>query len=90
MTPLESLTSGIITPKNFIPGSNLIVFPPFSLQTLLDLRASPNYKDAKGMTPLYLSVLHNISPDITEVLLKDQAEMNTTDDQGWREIHQVS
>ena len=41
------------------------------------------------MTPLYLSVLHNVSPDITEVLLKDQAEMNMSDDQGWREIHQV-
>ncbi|XP_072045058.1 SH3 and multiple ankyrin repeat domains protein 3-like isoform X1 [Amphiura filiformis] len=60
------------------------------LETLLDLRASPNYKDNKGMTPLYLSVLHNINPAITEILLKDQAEMNTGDDQGWREIHQAA
>ena len=38
-----------------------------AVKTLLDLGGSPNYRDAKGLTPLYLSVMGNTDPNITQV-----------------------
>lgn len=59
------------------------------LQTLLDLGASPDYKDARGLTPLYYSVSNDTSQLCTEMLLHERAYVGTHDDQGWCEIHQV-
>ena len=61
-----------------------------ALRTLLDLGASPNYKDAKGLTPLYLSVSMSVMPELCEMLLHDHAAVGAQDMQGWQEVHQVS
>lgn len=61
-----------------------------SVKTLLDLGGSPNYKDAKGLTPLYLSVTCKTDPLLCETLLHDHATIGATDLQGWQEVHQVS
>ena len=61
------------------------------MQTLLDLGASPNYKDTKGLTPLYHCILNtNSSPQCTQMLLHDRAEIEQKDSAGWTELHQVS
>ncbi|CAG9807365.1 unnamed protein product [Chironomus riparius] len=60
-----------------------------SVMTLLELGASPNYRDAKMLTPAYLSVLKKTDPKITEVLLHDHATLGTQDTQGWNEVHQA-
>ena len=60
-----------------------------SIRTLLDLGASPNYKDAKGLTPLYLTVSHATDVILTEMLLHDHALVGAQDLQGWQEVHQV-
>lgn len=58
--------------------------------TLLELGASPNYKDAKGLTPLYLAVTHNTDPLLCESLLHNRALIGAQDLQGWQEVHQVN
>lgn len=58
-------------------------------RTLLELGASPNYRDARGLTPLYLSVIKKTDAKICESLLHDHATLSITDAQGWMEIHQV-
>lgn len=60
-----------------------------AMKTLLELGASPNYKDAKGLTPLYLTITHNVEPQFTETLLHDHATIGAQDLQGWQEVHQV-
>ena len=61
-----------------------------TVQTLLDLGASPNYKDTKGLTPLYHCVLNDTSsPQCTQMLLHDHAEIEHRDTAGWTELHQV-
>uniref|UniRef100_A0A2R5L8X2 Putative ankyrin n=1 Tax=Ornithodoros turicata TaxID=34597 RepID=A0A2R5L8X2_9ACAR len=60
-----------------------------ALKTLLDLGASPNYKDARGLTPLYYTVVYNADPQLTELLLHDHAQPGTADPQGWQEVHQA-
>ena len=60
-----------------------------SIRTLLDLGASPNYKDAKGLSPLYLAVSHSADVTLTEMLLHDHAIVGAQDLQGWQEVHQV-
>lgn len=62
---------------------------PYS-QTLLDLGASPDYKDSRGLTPLYHSALGGGDALCCELLLHDHAQLGTTDENGWQEIHQVS
>ena len=64
------------------------IFSPF--QTLLDLGASPNYKDAQGLTPLYHCVCHSTNPHVAESLLHDHSLLGIQDEQGWAEVHQVS
>ncbi|XP_015834869.1 SH3 and multiple ankyrin repeat domains protein 3 isoform X3 [Tribolium castaneum] len=60
-----------------------------AMKTLLELGASPNYKDAKGLTPLYLTITHNVDPQFTETLLHDHATTGAQDLQGWQEVHQA-
>lgn len=60
-----------------------------ALRTLLDLGASPNYKDAKGLTPLYLTVTQSADVDLMDTLLHDHAQIGLADLQGWQEVHQV-
>lgn len=59
-----------------------------ALQTLLDLGASPNYKDLKGLTPLYYCVTNSSDVVCCELLLHDRAMVGATDLQGWQEVHQ--
>lgn len=58
-------------------------------QTLLELGASPDYKDSRGLTPLYHSVLVGGDPGCCELLLKQQAVVCCQDENGWHEVHQV-
>ncbi|XP_055626209.1 protein shank isoform X2 [Toxorhynchites rutilus septentrionalis] len=57
--------------------------------TLLELGASPNYRDTKGLTPVYLSVTRKTDPKICEILLHDHATLGIQDSQGWQEVHQA-
>lgn len=61
-----------------------------ALKTLLELGASPNYKDNKGLTPLYYAITTNVEATFTETLLHDHATTGAQDAQGWQEVHQVS
>ncbi|XP_064595524.1 SH3 and multiple ankyrin repeat domains protein 3-like [Liolophura sinensis] len=58
-----------------------------ALKTLLDLGAAPNYKDGRGLTPLYYSVANDTDAMCSELLLHDRAAIGTPDEQGWFEIH---
>ncbi|XP_058058009.1 SH3 and multiple ankyrin repeat domains protein 1 [Anopheles bellator] len=60
-----------------------------AVSTLLELGASPNYRDTKGLTPVYLSVTRKTDPKVSEVLLHDHATLGIQDSQGWQEIHQA-
>jgi len=61
-----------------------------TLQTLLDLGASPNYRDSKGLTPLYHCMLNVASSaHCAQMLLHDHAEVGYRDTAGWTEVHQV-
>lgn len=55
----------------------------------MELGASPNYKDSKLLTPVYLSVAKRTDAKITELLLHDHAVLGIQDTQGWNEVHQV-
>lgn len=59
-------------------------------QTLLDLGASPNYKDIRGLSPLYHCVCHDTSAHCVELLLHDHSVIGVVDERGWCEVHQVS
>ncbi|KAK7078928.1 hypothetical protein SK128_002588 [Halocaridina rubra] len=60
-----------------------------AVKTLLDLGASPNYRDSRGLTPLYYSVTHCTDPLLCEALLHDYAVIGAADNQGWQETHQA-
>ncbi|XP_014481253.1 PREDICTED: SH3 and multiple ankyrin repeat domains protein 2 isoform X2 [Dinoponera quadriceps] len=60
-----------------------------AVKTLLELGASPNYKDTKGLTPLYYSVTCKTDPMLCETLLHDHATIGAQDLQGWQEVHQA-
>ncbi|XP_022247287.1 SH3 and multiple ankyrin repeat domains protein 3-like [Limulus polyphemus] len=60
-----------------------------ALKNLLDLGASPNYKDNRGLTALYFSVFYGRDAKLTEILLRDHATFGIADHQGWQEVHQV-
>lgn len=62
---------------------------PLPLTFIADLGASPNYRDSRGLTPLYYSVTHNTDPLLCEALLHDYAVIGACDNQGWQETHQV-
>ncbi|KAG7269133.1 hypothetical protein CRUP_016978 [Coryphaenoides rupestris] len=59
-----------------------------SHSTLLDLGASPDYKDSRGLTPLYHSSMVGGDPYCCELLLHDHAQVGCVDENGWQEIHQ--
>ena len=59
------------------------------LQALLDLGGSPNYKDRRGLTPLYHTAMVGGDPRCCELLLAHRARIGTEDENGWQEIHQV-
>ncbi|XP_017471741.1 PREDICTED: uncharacterized protein LOC108362982 isoform X9 [Rhagoletis zephyria] len=61
-----------------------------AVTTLLELGASPNYKDGRGITPLYVSIARKCDPKVTENLLHDHATLGIQDTQGWNEVHQVA
>ncbi|XP_063991471.1 SH3 and multiple ankyrin repeat domains protein 2 isoform X2 [Diachasmimorpha longicaudata] len=60
-----------------------------AVKTLLELGASPNYKDTKGLTSLYYSVIYKTDPMLCETLLHDHATIGAQDLQGWQEVHQA-
>ncbi|XP_063705079.1 SH3 and multiple ankyrin repeat domains protein 2 isoform X2 [Culicoides brevitarsis] len=60
-----------------------------AVSTLLELGASPNYRDTKGITPVYLSIVKKSDPKICEILLHDHATLGIQDTQGWQEVHQA-
>ena len=59
------------------------------LQTVLDLGASPDYRDSRGLTPLYHCAMVGGDPYCCELLLHEHAVIGSTDENGWQEIHQV-
>jgi SH3/ankyrin repeat-containing protein len=61
-----------------------------NIRALLELGASPNYRDPIGLTPLYYAMLTaDANADVAELLLKDCADIGVTDMHGNHEIHQV-
>ncbi|XP_078475827.1 SH3 and multiple ankyrin repeat domains protein 2-like [Lampetra planeri] len=60
-----------------------------ALSTLLDLGASPDYGDARGLTPLYYTVLAGGDARCCETLLHDHATVGSSDESGWNELHQA-
>ncbi|XP_075873623.1 SH3 and multiple ankyrin repeat domains protein 2-like isoform X2 [Nelusetta ayraudi] len=60
-----------------------------ALTMLLDLGASPDYKDSRGLTPLYHSVLVGGDPRCCELLLRHHAFVCCQDENGWNEVHQA-
>ncbi|GIY31979.1 SH3 and multiple ankyrin repeat domains protein 3 [Caerostris extrusa] len=62
---------------------------PGSSQDASGPRIVPNYKDMRGLTTLYYSVVYNSNPQLTEMLLHDHAFIGTSDPHGWQEVHQA-
>ncbi|CAJ0945471.1 unnamed protein product, partial [Mesorhabditis belari] len=61
-----------------------------NVKTLLELGASPNYRDPIGLTPLYYNMLTTDSNDLVgEMLLSEAADIGVTDMHGNHEIHQA-
>ncbi|NWR83218.1 SHAN2 protein, partial [Furnarius figulus] len=60
-----------------------------ALKTLLELGASPNYKDSCGLTPLYHTAVVGGDPFCCELLLHEHATVSCRDENGWQEIHQA-
>ncbi|NXP81000.1 SHAN2 protein, partial [Ramphastos sulfuratus] len=62
---------------------------PATLKTLLELGASPNYKDSCGLTALYHTAVVGGDPYCCELLLHEHATVSCRDENGWQEIHQA-
>nr|XP_033784491.1 SH3 and multiple ankyrin repeat domains protein 2 isoform X2 [Geotrypetes seraphini] len=60
-----------------------------ALMTILELGASPDYKDSRGLTPLYHTAMVGEDPFCCELLLYEQATVGCKDENGWQEIHQA-
>ncbi|TRY75988.1 hypothetical protein DNTS_010894 [Danionella cerebrum] len=60
-----------------------------ALKTMLELGASPDYKDRQALTPLYHTVTVGGDPSCCEVLLRAHASVGCHDENGWHEIHQA-
>ncbi|XP_061102968.1 SH3 and multiple ankyrin repeat domains protein 2-like [Conger conger] len=60
-----------------------------ALTTLLELGASPDYKDSRGLTALYHTAMVGGDPYCCELLLHEQASVSCQDENGWHEIHQA-
>lgn len=55
----------------------------------MSLGASPDYKDRRGLTPLYHTVLTGGDTSCCETLLYHRAKLGMRDENGWDETHQV-
>ncbi|KAF6021842.1 SHANK3 [Bugula neritina] len=61
-----------------------------AIKALLELGASPNYKDSMGLTPLFHLCKKKNSPALcAELLLSDYARLEVKDEQGNTELHQA-
>ncbi|VDO33265.1 unnamed protein product [Brugia timori] len=61
-----------------------------NVNCLLELGASPNYRDPLGLTPLYYNMLQSSSKSsVAQMLLYNYSDINVTDLDGNHEIHQV-
>ncbi|XP_058518672.1 SH3 and multiple ankyrin repeat domains protein 2 isoform X2 [Ochotona princeps] len=60
-----------------------------ALKTLLELGASPDYKDSYGLTPLYHTAIVGGDPYCCELLLHEHASVCCKDENGWHEVHQA-
>uniref|UniRef100_H0W6N7 SH3 and multiple ankyrin repeat domains protein 1 n=1 Tax=Cavia porcellus TaxID=10141 RepID=H0W6N7_CAVPO len=60
-----------------------------ALTALLDLGGSPNYKDRRGLTPLFHTAMVGGDPRCCELLLYNRAQLGISDENGWQEIHQA-
>ena len=58
-----------------------------ALKTLLDLGASPNYRDGHNLTPLFYTILYKSNSKLTQLLLFEHSVHGVMDQQGWQEIH---
>jgi len=59
-------------------------------QTLLDLGSGVNYRDARGLTPLYLCASNSSSGACVNLLLYNYAVVGVVDSAGCTELHQVT
>lgn len=75
-----------LIPKTLAPCHSLCCL---HTQTLLELGASPDYKDSYGLTPLYHTAIVGGDPGCCELLLHEHATLCCPDENGWHEIHQV-
>ncbi|CAJ0930495.1 unnamed protein product [Ranitomeya imitator] len=70
--------------------SHSLVALAVCFRIILTLRgASPDYKDSRGLTPLYHSAMVGGDPYCCELLLRDYANLGCEDENGWQEIHQA-
>ncbi|KAJ3596040.1 hypothetical protein NHX12_002449 [Muraenolepis orangiensis] len=60
-----------------------------ALKTLLELGSSVNYKDSQSLTPLYHSVLVGGELACCLLLLRYNAMLGCSDENGWTEMHQA-
>ncbi|XP_053356416.1 SH3 and multiple ankyrin repeat domains protein 2-like [Clarias gariepinus] len=60
----------------------------YTLMTLLDLGASPDYKDSRGLSALYHTAMVGGDSGCCELLLYEHASINCQDENGWHEVHQ--
>lgn len=61
-----------------------------ALQALLDLGASPDFRDANALTPLYHTCVTGGSTRCAELLLQDRAQIGVLDKNSWSEVHQAT
>ncbi len=64
-----------------------------ALKMLLDLGASPDLRDANGLTALYHCCLESkgvTSLRSVEILLKDHCQVDVRDRQAWTELHHAA
>jgi len=61
------------------------------MQTLLDLGASPSYKDHRGLTPLYHAAMKDsqAGPQCVQMLLYNRSDIGVVDNSCNTELHQV-
>ncbi|KAL3098410.1 hypothetical protein niasHS_003763 [Heterodera schachtii] len=61
-----------------------------NLRTLLELGASPNYRDLIGLTPLYYNMLNTDSnSEVAQMLLAEAADLDVVDMHGNTAMHQA-
>lgn len=61
-----------------------------NVKALLELGASPNYRDPIGLTPLYYNMLTTDShPEVAEMLLSEAADISIKDMHANEPLHQV-